>query len=58
MWLNSKGFVDRVRQLWSTYQFHGTPNFFLTAKLKMLKYNLKLWNKDSFRETLAFVKNS
>ncbi|KAG6663824.1 hypothetical protein CIPAW_02G049700 [Carya illinoinensis] len=33
MWLKSEGFVDRVKQWWSSYQFQGTPSFIFAAKM-------------------------
>ncbi|XP_041015022.1 uncharacterized protein LOC121257839 [Juglans microcarpa x Juglans regia] len=48
MWLKSEGFVERVRQWWSSYQLQGTPSFVLAGKLKALKRDLKLWNMQSF----------
>jgi len=29
MWLKEAGFVDRVRQWWSSYSFQGFPSFIL-----------------------------
>ncbi|KAF5471988.1 hypothetical protein F2P56_008744, partial [Juglans regia] len=43
-----EGFVDRVKQWWSSYHFQGTPSFILAGKLKALKQDLKLWNRQSF----------
>ena len=48
MWLKEEGFVDKVHNWWSSYEFYGTPSFVLACKLKALKEDLKKWNKDSF----------
>lgn len=32
----------------SAYQFYGTSSFIFVAKLRSLKNDLKLWNKQSF----------
>jgi hypothetical protein len=48
MWLNSKGFVKRVKQWWVPYSFHGSLRFVLVRKLKALKINLKKWNEQVF----------
>ncbi|KAG2698944.1 hypothetical protein I3760_07G170800 [Carya illinoinensis] len=48
MWLKFEGFVDRVRQWWSSYQFQGTPSFIFSGKLKALKRDLRVWNMESF----------
>ncbi|XP_042953621.1 uncharacterized protein LOC122290111 [Carya illinoinensis] len=48
MWLQTEGFVERVGQWWSSYQIQGTPSFVFAGKLKALKQDLKLWNKQSF----------
>jgi hypothetical protein len=48
MWLKTEGFVDRVKDWWSSYPFRGTPSFVLASKLKALKEDLKLWNKHVF----------
>ncbi|XP_042980834.1 uncharacterized protein LOC122310767 [Carya illinoinensis] len=48
MWLKSEGFVDRVKQWWSSYQFQDTPSFILASKLKALKRDLRVWNVESF----------
>jgi hypothetical protein len=45
MWLKSYGFVDRVKQWWTSYLFQGSPSFILTRKLKTLKVDLRVWNE-------------
>jgi hypothetical protein len=42
MWLKSEGFVDKVKQWWTSYQFQGSPSFILAHKLKALKANLRV----------------
>ena len=48
MWLKVPDFVARVRGWWSSYTFTGTPSFVLAQKLKALKGDLKVWNKEVF----------
>jgi hypothetical protein len=48
MWLKVDGFVDMVRQWWSSYSFQGAPSFILAQKLKALKADLKKWNEQVF----------
>lgn len=48
MWLGANGFVDIVRNWWSSYQFLGIPSFILASKLKALKLDLKKWNVEVF----------
>ena len=50
-----RGFVERVWQWWNGYCFLGSPSFILAHKLKALKYDLKMWNKEEFGD-LAFRK--
>jgi hypothetical protein len=46
MWLKEEGFVERVQGWWSGYLFTGSPSFVLANKLKALKADLKLWNRE------------
>lgn len=55
MWLKVDGFVEKVRGWWQSYEFSGSPNFVLNMKLKALKNDLKVWNRDVFGE-LSFHK--
>ena len=48
MWLKDKGFVERIRSWWESYQFYGAPSFVLAKKLKALKVDLKRWNVEEF----------
>ena len=48
MWLKVEGFVDRVSQWWNSCHFVGPPSFVLACKLKVLKGDLKHWNKHVF----------
>ncbi len=48
MWLKEPGFVDKVQDWWSAYEFEGTPSFVLASKLKALKGDLKAWNRTVF----------
>jgi exonuclease III len=46
MWLKSEGFVDMVKGWWDGYSFSGPPSRILARKLKALKEDLKIWNKN------------
>ena len=57
MWLKAEGFVERVQQWWNGYCFVGSPSYILAKKLKVLKVDLKKWNREEFGD-LAFRKIS
>ncbi|KAG6653845.1 hypothetical protein CIPAW_05G104700 [Carya illinoinensis] len=48
MWLKTDGFVELIRQWWSSYQLEDTPSNVLAGKLKFLKKDLKTWNEQVF----------
>ena len=48
MWLKVEGFKDLVRKWWSCYNFSGSYNHILACKLKALKQDLKVWNREVF----------
>ena len=48
MWLRHEDFTGNVRLWWESYDFQGSPSFVLASKLKMLKEDIKKWNKESF----------
>ena len=48
MWLKKKGFKDQMKMWWESFNFIGTSNFVLDAKLRSLKAILKTWNKEVF----------
>ena len=48
MWLKEEGFVDLVRGWWENYSVIGSPSCMLAHKLKLLKTDLKIWNKEVF----------
>ncbi|KAG6644020.1 hypothetical protein CIPAW_08G026800 [Carya illinoinensis] len=48
MWLKADDFEEKVRQWWTSYQIPRTPSFIFAGKLKALKKDLKLWNRQSF----------
>ena len=57
MWLKVEGFVDRVQLWWNSYHFVRPPSYVLACKLKVLKGDLKHWNKHVFGD-VAFKKKS
>ena len=48
MWLKEEGFKYLLKSWWQGFNFNSSYSFVLTKKLKALKTNLKLWNKDVF----------
>ena len=40
--------MDRVKGWWTGYSFIGSPSFVLANKLKALKEDLKIWNREVF----------
>lgn len=48
MWLSVDGFRDKLSIWWNNYEVEGTPGFTLASKLKLLKVDLKRWNKEDF----------
>ncbi|KAM3252928.1 hypothetical protein P3L10_006998 [Capsicum annuum] len=49
-WLNQEGFVERVKNWWSEFEFYGKPDYILACKLKALKGKLKEWEWKRSRE--------
>jgi hypothetical protein len=41
MWLEEEGFVDKVRNWWSSFSFMGSSSFILAKKLRALKGKLR-----------------
>ncbi|KAI8023233.1 hypothetical protein LOK49_LG03G01116, partial [Camellia lanceoleosa] len=48
MWLSSDGFLEQVKGWWDCYVLSGLPSFCLAQKLKLLKSDLKRWNREVF----------
>ncbi|KAK2975193.1 hypothetical protein RJ640_022085 [Escallonia rubra] len=48
MWLENEGFIDLVKNCWSSCNFEGWPSFILAKKLKILKKQLREWSKVEF----------
>jgi hypothetical protein len=48
MWLKEEGFVDKVKSWWSSFYFLGSPSFILAKKLRALKEEIKMWNREVF----------
>jgi len=51
IWQENKEFEDCVRSKWDNYLVQGNEILVLKEKLKMLKSDLKGWNKDVFGYT-------
>ena len=47
MWLKEE-FKELLKIWWQGFNFNGSYDFILVTKLKALKTNLKIWNKDVF----------
>ncbi|RVW97802.1 hypothetical protein CK203_021317 [Vitis vinifera] len=48
MWLKDEGFKDLIGGWWQGIVVRGSPSYRLVVKLKGLKQNLKIWNKEVF----------
>ncbi|RVW46613.1 Transposon TX1 uncharacterized 149 kDa protein [Vitis vinifera] len=48
MWLEEKGFKDKMKMWWGSLNFTGSSSYILDAKLRALKNILKIWNKEEF----------
>lgn len=46
IWLKEVHFKDLLKGWWIGYNFSGSYSFILAAKLKALKFDLKIWNKE------------
>ncbi|RVW92610.1 hypothetical protein CK203_039397 [Vitis vinifera] len=51
--MKEKGFKEMLKGWWQGFNFSGSYSFILTEKLKALKTNLKIWNKDVFRKVVS-----
>ena len=49
MWLKVEGFKDLLRSWWQGMSVSGRASYKLATKLKGIKQNLKVWNRDSQR---------
>jgi len=47
-WLMERGFCEMVKDKWNSYPVQGSAFIRLKEKLKYLKGDLKVWNKDVF----------
>ena len=48
MWLKEEWFKEMQKGWWQDFNFSGSYSFILTEKLKDLKNNWKIWNKEVF----------
>ena len=53
MWLRVEGFLDKFKEWCQSYNFRGKPSFVLVKKLQALKYDLKIWNKETLGNVLV-----
>ncbi|WMV22602.1 hypothetical protein MTR67_015987 [Solanum verrucosum] len=52
-WLKEEGFIDKVKEWWSSFNATGRPDSQLASKLSQLKVKLKEWskaNKNNWKE--------
>jgi len=47
-WILERGFIRMVKNNWQSYSAHGNELIKLKEKLKLLKFDLKAWNKEVF----------
>ena len=48
MWLKVEGFKDLMRSWWQRMSISGRAIYKLATKLKVIKHNLKIWNREVF----------
>ena len=48
MWINHDNFKDFVKEKWLSYQGTSPKMLIFASKLRMLKADLKLWNREIF----------
>ncbi|RVW74273.1 Transposon TX1 uncharacterized 149 kDa protein [Vitis vinifera] len=48
MWLKAEGFKELIEGWWQGIVVRGRPSYRLAAKMRGLKHNLKIWNKEVF----------
>lgn len=48
MWLQVDGFMKKIEEWWGSYDLNGSPDFILTQKLRLLKKDITIWNKEVF----------
>ena len=48
MWLKEPGFTIMIKGKWESYQMEGNIISVLKEKLKLLKADLKVWNRNVF----------
>ena len=53
MWLRVEDFLDKFKEWWQSDNFRGKPSFVLAKKLQALKYDLKMWNKETLGNVLV-----
>ena len=54
-WLSDPSFKETVKNCWLSSQLPGWGGFVLKEKIKILKQKLKIWNKESYGDTLKKV---
>ncbi|KHN42743.1 hypothetical protein glysoja_030226, partial [Glycine soja] len=54
-WLSDSSFKETVKNCWLSSRLPGWGGFVLKEKIKILKQKLKIWNKESYGDTLKKV---
>ncbi|XP_068492028.1 uncharacterized protein [Phaseolus vulgaris] len=57
-WLTEKGFMEMVKDIWSSYPGQGCSFMKVKDKLKRLKGDLKEWNRDIFGNIVTTKRGS
>ena len=53
MWLKKEEFEELLKSWWKGFIFSGSCRFILVEKLKALKADLKIWNKEVFGKVMV-----
>jgi len=48
MWLKAEGITDLIKKWWEEVEVTGFASFVLASKLKVVKEELKIWNREVF----------
>lgn len=58
MWLREPNFLEWIRSKWCSMVVTGNPTFVLAKKLKLLKEELKVWNREVFGKVDVKIKKT
>lgn len=57
MWVRTEGFVDKVRNWWGSYHYHGSLSYILASKLNSLEDNMRNRSKETFGDVTVWKKH-